>query len=61
MISRAEFLRLVAGAVPAELFSDRVFAQGADPTRTRIAALIEAYDSQGIHRTATPVDDASAD
>jgi hypothetical protein len=65
MLSRAEFLGLVAGAVPAALFSDRVsdrvFAQAADPMRTRVAAFIEAYDSQGIHRTATPVDNASGD
>src|SRR5260221_9330125 len=61
MMSRAEFLGLVAGAVPAALFSDRVFAQAADPMRTRVAAFIDAYDSQGIHRTATPVDNASGD
>src|SRR5262245_8218226 len=59
MMTRAEFLKLMMAA-PAAVLPERVFAQG-DAMRTRIGELIRVYDSQGIHRTATPVDNASAD
>jgi hypothetical protein len=55
--NRTEFLRMMAispfallGQAPA----------GAAAGETRAAAIIEEYDRQGIHRTATPVDAASA-
>ena len=35
-------------------------AVGSDP-RARISTIIETYDRQGIHRTATPIDSASGD
>ena len=59
-MTRAEFLRCLFGLAPAMLAPRWVFAQG-DAVRTRIADLIKIYDAQGIHRTATPVDNASAD
>jgi hypothetical protein len=45
---------MAAGALPA-------FAQSTADRRRRIGDLIQTYDGQGIHRTATIVDNASAD
>jgi hypothetical protein len=62
-ISRAEFLRLIALGIPAWALtrSAPVLAQANADRRRRIGDLIQTYDSQGIHRTATIVDNASAD
>lgn len=62
-LSRAEFLRLIALGVPASAVAGslRVQAQSNADRRRRISNLIQTYDSQGIHRTATIVDNASAD
>jgi hypothetical protein len=62
-ISRAEFIRLIALGVPSwtAAGSAPLFAQSSADRRRRISSLIETYDSQGIHRTATIVDNASAD
>ena len=62
-ISRAEFLQLTGAALPAWLFAPRLSAQQSTPNdvqRARISELIAAFDAQGLHRTATPVDSASA-
>jgi len=62
-ISRAEFLRLIALGVPAWTAGSALpaFAQTAADRKRRISDLIQTYDGQGIHRTATIVDNASAD
>jgi hypothetical protein len=62
-ISRAEFLRLIALGVPAWAIagSSPALAQTTADRRRRIGDLIQTYDGQGIHRTATIVDNASAD
>jgi hypothetical protein len=62
-LSRAEFLRLIALGLPAWAVarSRPVSAQTVADRRRRISDLIQTYDSQGIHRTATIVDNASAD
>src|SRR5262245_65467497 len=62
-LSRAEFLRLIALGVPATVIAGTtaVHAQSNADRRRRISDLIQTYDSQGIHRTATIVDNASAD
>src|SRR5262245_61328348 len=62
-ISRAEFLRLVALGVPASMVGRALpaVAQTAADRKRRISTLIQTYDGQGIHRTATIVDNASAD
>ena len=62
-ISRADFLRLMAAVVPAWAAGGTVpaYAQAAADRRRRIGNLIETYDGQGIHRTGTIVDNASAD
>src|SRR5215470_8046103 len=62
-ISRAEFLRLIALGAPACALtrSAPVLAQSNADRRRRVSDLIQTYDSQGIHRTATIVDNASAD
>jgi hypothetical protein len=62
-LSRAEFLRLIALGVPAWTIADPlpVLAQSNADRRRRISDLIQTYDRQGIHRTATIVDNASAD
>lgn len=62
-ISRTQFLRIVGAALPSLALSPaRAGAPqaGAD-RRRRIANLLQAYDGQGLHRTATPVDHASGD
>src|SRR6478672_1895799 len=62
-LSRAEFLRLMALGVPAWAVGRALpaFAQTAADRKRRISDLIHTYDGQGIHRTATIVDNASAD
>src|SRR5262245_30958440 len=62
-LSRAEFLRLIALGVPAAALTRSMpaSAQSNADRRRRISDLIQTYDSQGIHRTATIVDNASAD
>jgi hypothetical protein len=62
-VSRAEFLRLMALGVPAWALTGWVplLAQSNADRRRRISSLIETFDGQGIHRTATIVDNASAD
>jgi len=62
-ISRAEFIRLIALGVPAWTAGSALpaFAQTAADRKRRISDLIQTYDGQGIHRTATIVDNASAD
>jgi hypothetical protein len=62
-ISRAEFLRLIALGVPAWALtgSPPLLAQSNADRRRRISNLIQTYDGQGVHRTATIVDNASAD
>src|SRR5712671_1568894 len=62
-ISRAEFLRLVGYGLPAWAVARSIpaFAQTGADRRRRVGELIQTYDGQGIHRTATIVDNASAD
>jgi hypothetical protein len=62
-LSRAEFLRVIALGVPAwaVVRSLPALAQSTADRRRRISDLIQTYDGQGIHRTATIVDNASAD
>ena len=62
-LSRAAFLRLMALGVPAWAIVDSLpaLAQSNADRRRRISDLIQTYDGQGIHRTATIVDNASAD
>jgi hypothetical protein len=61
-LSRAQFLRAIAAAPAAMLADTRgLFAQLVeDDVRARAAAAIAAYDAQGLHRTGTDVDNASA-
>jgi hypothetical protein len=59
-VTRSEFLRFGVGASTGWLLTGtRGRAQDADQA-ARVARLIEQYDSQGIHRTATEVDDRAA-
>jgi hypothetical protein len=58
-ISRARFLQLFGAG-----FSTALWAQTSAPsnsTSRRISELIAAFDAQGIHRTATVIDNTSAD
>jgi len=64
-MTRAGFLRAAAaasawwstrGAVPEVLSA----FQAGDDRRDRVSRIIEAYDGQGIHRTGTDIDNASA-
>lgn len=60
-LTRSEFLRLGLGASAGwVLFGERLRGQGTDRA-ARVSRLIEEYDAQGIHRTATDVDNRSAD
>jgi hypothetical protein len=63
--NRAEFLRLLSASAAwvAAGSGGRVLARQSNvaPSESRIAGIIAEYDRQGIHRTATAVDDASAD
>lgn len=62
-MSRAEFLQRMGAALPAWALMPPGATQPAppDPLQARIADLIATYDAQGLHRTATPVDTASAE
>jgi hypothetical protein len=61
-MSRAEFLQLMGAALPASAFAPLIAQKptSIDARRARISELIATFDAQGIHRTATPVDSASA-
>ena len=62
-LSRAEFLQRMGAVLPAWALTPSGARQPptTDPLRARISDLIAAYDAQGLHRTATPVDTASAE
>ena len=68
-MTRAEFLRLALGASAGWCVADRLSKQLAaeqapaavgDGIEARAADVVRAYDAQGIHRTATEVDNRSA-
>ncbi len=65
MPTRAEFLRLAAAASAGWLLDPRAAhgqqAGQRDQMEARIGTALADYDRQGIHRTATDVDDRSAD
>lgn len=59
-LSRAQFLRLTASALPALLWTSPVGAQAGDSERReRIADVFRMYHLQGSHRTASEVDSDS--
>lgn len=60
-LSRKEFLQLAAAAVPAVLLPRPLAAAQAsgDDRRERVADIIRTYHWQGVHRTATLVDNES--
>jgi hypothetical protein len=62
-ISRTQFLQIVGAALPSLALSTTLPSapQATADRRRRIANLLQAYDGQGLHRTATPVDHASGD
>src|SRR5229473_2257501 len=63
-LSRAQFLTIVGSALPGWALSRSLAAfqqTSAADRRRRISDFISTYDGQGIHRTATIVDNASAD
>ena len=68
-ISRSEFLRLTATALPSLLWTRGAFAQSGgsaqhmlrDQRRERIADVFRMYHLQGSHRTATAVDNDSGE
>ena len=59
-LSRAEFLELMGAALTARAFIP-LSSQPApvDARRARISELIETFDGQGFHRSATTIDNAS--
>jgi len=61
---RREFIALIGGAAASVGVRNVLFARDqtlpSDALEGRLADIIAAYDSQGNHRTATSVDDASA-
>ena len=61
-MTRQEFLTIGTAASAGWLLSPLrgLAAQAAPDARARISRIIQDYDAQGIHRTATDVDDASA-
>ena len=64
-MTRAEFLRITASAsawwsMPGATSPVLAAFQARDERLARVSQLIEAYDRQGIHRTGTDVDRASA-
>lgn len=61
-MTRQEFLTIGTAASAGWLLSPlrALAAQAAPDARARISRIIQDYDAQGIHRTATDVDDASA-
>jgi hypothetical protein len=58
-LSRARFLQLSGAAFPTALCAQKPAPSNAE--RRRISELITAFDAQGIHRTATAIDNTSAD
>ena len=62
-LSRAQFLTVVGSALPGWALSHSLaaFQTSAADRRRRVGDFISTYDGQGIHRTATIVDNASAD
>ena len=63
-ISRAQFLQILGAALPGWALSRSLAALQQSPSadrRRRISDLIQTYDAQGLHRTATIVDNASGD
>jgi hypothetical protein len=62
MLTRREFLQAVAAIPGAWLgrFGLEAFAQPAVGVLARISKIIQEYDAQGIHRTATDIDSQSA-
>lgn len=61
-VTRAQFLRMTLAGLPVAMVGGATAAWGQsdrDARRARAAAAIAAYDSQGIHRTGTDVDNAS--
>ena len=66
-ITRSDFLRLAATALPSLLMTQGAFAQSGgssqtmlrDQRRERIADVFRMYHLQGSHRTATAVDNDS--
>jgi len=58
-LSRGKFLQLFGAAFPMTLRAQKSAPSNAG--RRRISELIAAFDAQGIHRTATAVDNMSAD
>ncbi|MEQ1910818.1 MAG: hypothetical protein ABMA15_18500, partial [Vicinamibacterales bacterium] len=68
-ITRSQFLRLTATALPSLLWTRAAFAQSGgssqqmlrDQRRERIAEVFRMYHLQGSHRTATPVDNDSGE
>lgn len=62
-VTRAQFLRMTLVGLPAAMAGRTVALSGQSDDgarRSRAAAAIAAYDNQGIHRTGTDVDNASA-
>jgi hypothetical protein len=63
-LSRAQFLQILGAALPGWALSRSLAALQQPPAaerRRRIGDLIQTYDAQGLHRTATIVDNASGD
>lgn len=62
-LSRAQFLTIVGSALPGWALSRSLAAYQTSTAdrRRRVGDFISTYDSQGVHRTATIVDHASAD
>jgi len=59
LLSRAEFLRATLGGVLMLPGVTQSNAPREDGREQRVARLLEAFDAQGLHRTATDVDDRS--
>jgi hypothetical protein len=62
-LSRAQFLTIVGSALPGWALSRSLaaFQASVADRRRRVSDFISTYDGQGSHRTATIVDNASAD
>jgi hypothetical protein len=63
-LSRAQFVAIIGAALPGWALSRSLAAfqqSSAADRRRRVSDLISTYDGQGVHRTATIVDNASAD